>query len=228
MDGRPLPFPLPPGLRAAWLGCLALGVGASMAFALEPDPSRAVHPTSPCGEDVRKLTVSDLEGRSRSPLDLGAEDFGVFVFLSNDCPVANRYAPEIRRIAGKFEGKRVRFWMVHPLESETLESIRAHAKEYELPGTVVHDPGGTLARCLGITVTPEVAVVDRQTTILYRGRIDDRYPALGQQRRRPTRRDLVEALSAVLAGEPVDAPRTKAVGCSLPVNPPAAAAEARP
>ncbi len=169
------------------------------------------------------VTVSDIQGRPVSPLVFDAEKFGVYVFLSNDCPVANRYAPEIRRIARKFEGKGVRFWMVHPLEGETLASIREHAELYELPGTVVRDDGGTLARHMGITVTPEVAVVDQESRILYRGRIDDRYPALGQKRNRPTRRDLNDALAAVLAGEPVAVPRTKAVGCVLPVIEPTAA-----
>jgi hypothetical protein len=52
--------------------------------------------------------------------------------------------------------------------------------------------------------------------LAYRGRIDDLYPELGKKRAAPTKRDLREALAAVLAGKPVPVPRTEAVGCSIP------------
>ncbi|MBL9126313.1 MAG: hypothetical protein JNL97_01640, partial [Verrucomicrobiales bacterium] len=124
--------------------------------------------------------------------------------------------PEIRRIALRYEKLGARFWMVHPLGDETPASIREHAAEYSLPGTIVRDPRRSLARVLGITVTPEVAVVDGRGRLRYRGRIDDRFPALGQKRPRATRHDLTEALDAVLSGKPVTESRTRAVGCILP------------
>jgi hypothetical protein len=52
--------------------------------------------------------------------------------------------------------------------------------------------------------------------VLYRGRIDDRVADFGKRRVEPTRRDLRLALDAILAGKPVPARRTKAVGCYIP------------
>src|SRR5207244_1630362 len=49
----------------------------------------------------------------------------------------------------------------------------------------------------------------------YRGRIDDRYVDLGKRRIEPNRRDLREALTAVLAGQPVKEARTKAIGSPI-------------
>lgn len=162
--------------------------------------------------------VLDLEGRRVQPMVFGGEALQVYVFVSNDCPIANRYAPELRRIATRFASRGVRFWMVHSLADETASAVREHAVSYELPGTVVRDPHQELARGLGITVTPEVAVVDRDLRLRYRGRIDDRFPVLGQKRNQPTRRDLWDALEALLDGEAVPVPRTKAVGCVLPAS----------
>ena len=51
--------------------------------------------------------------------------------------------------------------------------------------------------------------------ILYRGRIDDRYVGLGVERRAPAKRDLEEALTAVIAGKRVEHPTTQAVGCFI-------------
>ena len=81
------------------------------------------------------------------------------------------------------------------------------------------DPRHQLVAATGVTTTPEVAVVTADGRIVYRGRIDDLYADLGKKRRAPGRRDLREALSAVLAGRPVKVPRTEAVGCSIPEPP---------
>ncbi|HUQ87649.1 MAG TPA: hypothetical protein VM096_08830, partial [Vicinamibacterales bacterium] len=66
----------------------------------------------------------------------------------------------------------------------------------------------------GVTVTPEVAVM-RGSTLVYRGRIDDRYVELGRERPKPTRHDLEEALNAAIAGKTIAIRQTRAVGCIL-------------
>jgi hypothetical protein len=50
---------------------------------------------------------------------------------------------------------------------------------------------------------------------MYLGRIDDRFPDLGVRREEPTTHELRDALDAVLAGKPVETPRTLAVGCFI-------------
>ena len=52
-------------------------------------------------------------------------------------------------------------------------------------------------------------------TVLYRGRIDDLYIALGKRRDHVTAHDLRDALDEIVGGRPVGNPRTQAVGCSL-------------
>ena len=48
------------------------------------------------------------------------------------------------------------------------------------------------------------------------GRIDDIYTELGKRRAEPSKRDLRDALTAVLKGQPVAESRTKAIGCFIP------------
>src|SRR5262249_19339099 len=62
--------------------------------------------------------------------------------------------------------------------------------------------------------TPEAFVLDARGEVRYRGRIDDQY-GVGTMRPKPTRRDLAEALTELLAGKPVSKPRTEAVGCRI-------------
>ena len=138
----------------------------------------------------------------------------VLVFTTTDCPIANRYAPEINRLASTFAGK-VRFMLVYPVPTDTDDRIRDHVRKFGYTMAWRRDVDQQLAAEIGIRVTPEVAIQDRNRAVLYRGRIDDRYIAFGVDRPQPTVRDLERSLEAVLAGKPVPVKETQAIGCIL-------------
>ncbi len=77
------------------------------------------------------------------------------------------------------------------------------------------DPKRQLVQKTGATLTPEVAVLSTDGELLYRGRINDRFPRIGIQRDKPTKTELRDALEAILAGKAVTVSRTKAVGCVI-------------
>jgi protein-disulfide isomerase len=138
------------------------------------------------------------------------------LFVGTDCPIANAYAPELARIAKEFAPKGVAFTVAYPLPKLKPEGVVKHAKEFTLPGTVVHDRDLALAKKLGATVTPEAVVLSPSGEVLYRGRIDDRYEKVGGKRReQPTTFDLRAALNAALDGKPAPKPWQPAVGCDI-------------
>ncbi len=143
----------------------------------------------------------------------------VFIFISNDCPVSNRYAPEIRRLHDLFSKQGIVFWLVHADSGESEEAIRTHAKAYDLPKTILLDREQRLVRRLEAKVTPEAVVVAPGGRTVYRGRIDNRYVDFGKARREPTERDLEEVLVAVAAGQPVAKRNAPAIGCYIPSLP---------
>jgi hypothetical protein len=138
----------------------------------------------------------------------------VYIFTTTDCPISNRYAPEIQRLAAMF-GAEAEFTLVYPVPSDSLAKIRAHKKQFGFSLPSIRDSHQALVRKTGVSVTPEVAVM-RGDELLYRGRIDDRYVDFGKDRQTPTRRDLEEALTAAIEGRPVQNKVTKAIGCYLP------------
>jgi hypothetical protein len=142
-----------------------------------------------------------------------APELTVYVFTTTDCPISNRYAPEIQRIAAKF-GSKVKFVLVYPVPTDTPEMIRAHQKKFAYTIESMRDADQKLVKVTGATVTPEVAVM-RGSQLLYRGRIDDRYIEFGKDRPAPTRHDLESALDAAMAGRPIAVKHTQAVGCIL-------------
>jgi len=144
-------------------------------------------------------------------------------FVQRDCPISNRYAPEIRRVCAAYAAGGVRCRLVYVDQQLTDAEARQHAREYghgEYP--VVVDRGARLVRAAGVTITPEVAVFDAKWEVAYRGRIDDSYVSWGTRRRVVGDRTLRNALDALLAGRPAPKPRTQAVGCYI------AGASARP
>lgn len=142
-----------------------------------------------------------------------ADPIRVLVFTSTDCPISNRYAPEIQRLAVTFAAH-VTFVLVYPVSSDSPALIREHRRKYGYTIESIRDTGLQLVEHTGVTVTPEVAVMAGERMV-YRGRIDDRYVELGRERAQPTTHDLEVALAAAVAGKKIATPRTRAVGCFL-------------
>jgi hypothetical protein len=160
-------------------------------------------------------TAFDLAGNAADPLAGDPGTLAVLTFVTPDCPVSNRYAPELGRIAAAHPD--LAWWLVYPDPDVDAAQIEAHRREYALPGTPLRDPEHVLVARAGVVVTPEVAVFRRgdDGSPLYRGRIDDRVPQYGRARPEPTRRDLVLALEAIGRGAAAPEATTVAVGCPI-------------
>ena len=140
----------------------------------------------------------------------------VYLFTSTDCPISNRYAPEVRRLAETFAPRGVAFRLVYPGRGQSADAIRDHLSAFAYAGTVdaFRDDDFALVKFSGATITPEVAVIV-DGKVAYRGRIDDRIVDLGVERPAPTTHDLADALTAILDGRTVPHPVTQAVGCYI-------------
>ncbi len=162
-----------------------------------------------------QLSLLDLQGRQVDPLKQTDAKATVFLFTRTDCPISNRYAPEVLRLHAKFKSDNVRFWLVYPDPDESVKAIREHVKEYGYSFSVLRDPHHRLVKKTQVKVTPEAAVFVPARRMVYRGRIDDRYVDFGKARATPTQNDLEQALQAILEGRPVDRAMTPAVGCFI-------------
>jgi hypothetical protein len=146
---------------------------------------------------------------------LGALALTVLIFVSTDCPVSNRYAPEIKRLYDQFTPQGVRFRLVYPNPLDSAADIDAHISAYAYPPIAERDPDHVLVKRAGATITPEAAVFDKNDRLVYLGRIDDRFVELGRERPAATRHDLQEAISAAIRGKKVTPAKTQAVGCYI-------------
>jgi hypothetical protein len=159
--------------------------------------------------------VFDLDGRAvknLSPKD--NRKATVFVFMSVDCPICNRYAPTLRKLKTEFQ--EARFVLVYPNRDESSEMVRTALREYDLSFEAWRDTKHMLVKAAEARVTSEAAVYVTGKSWVYRGRIDDRYIDWGKQRSEAKVHDLRNVLTALSKGEILALRTTKAIGCSIP------------
>ena len=144
----------------------------------------------------------------------------ILFFITNDCPIANSYAPEIQRICGDYSSRGLTCTLVYSDATLDAATLRKHHQDFGYPESIpgVLDTGHKLAHSTGATITPEAVVLDAHDKVLYRGRIDNFWAALGKPRRQATEHDLRQALDEALAGKPITHPQTPAIGCYIPDN----------
>jgi thiol-disulfide isomerase/thioredoxin len=162
-----------------------------------------------------QFALRDTEGVEHSPHEWTQARAVVLFFVTTDCPLSNGYAPEMNRIEQAYASRGV---LVYAVQGDTTipdEEVRRHAHEYGYRFPALLDPREVLARHTGATVTPEAVVLSPAGTVLYLGRIDNRVEDFGKTRIQATEFDLRDALDAILAGQPVSHPRTRALGCAI-------------
>jgi AhpC/TSA family len=187
-------------------GCRIQALGFALVACLRLGANLLEAPAGPVAPDLSNHPVRPLSDSAK---------VNVFVFARTDCPVTNRYAPELKRVADEFGGRGVRFWLIYPDRSEAAKNIQKHMESYGFPGTPLRDPDRTLERYAEATIAPEAAVFDAAGQLRYHGRIDDRWVAFGKSRQEASRHDLEIAISEVLEGRAVSVAETRAIGCYL-------------
>jgi hypothetical protein len=162
------------------------------------------------------VTVHDIDGIAREPLKVEKGRAEVLFFVTNDCPISNYYAHEIRRICEDYGQRGVGCSLVYTDPTLTDEQARRHAQEYghgSYPKIV--DRTHALVKAAGAAINPTAVLIRPDESIAYRGRIDNSYAAIGKQRRVVTEHDLRDALDEVIAGRPVAKQEAPPIGCYI-------------
>jgi hypothetical protein len=167
----------------------------------------------PAGNLFRVRRVVDVSGKVR---ELGTNTLTkttVLVFLGTECPISQRVIPELNRIAASHKTNAVEFYGVVSSGTMTREKAAAFAGEYAITFPLLVDRELALARWLRPTHVPEAYVLKVDGDVVYHGRINDSYEAVGKPRTVIQHHDLRDAISAVLAGRAPDRFFSRPVGC---------------
>lgn len=134
------------------------------------------------------------------------------VFVTTDCPVAQRFTPELKRIMKDFRSV-TSFKFVYEDTGISVDKVKAHHTEFKIDCPLEVDNKQWLAKQYHVTGVPTV-VVRSGSSMAYKGRIDDSYGS--DFKWHPAKqKDLRNALTALKNGVPVKVKRTKVIGCAL-------------
>ncbi len=196
-----------------WLvALLGLATGftpVSSAVSLAAEPQRVA-----VGGTIANLRFKDIRYVSRSLDDLGAGKAYVLVFTNTTCPVAQKYWPKLKRLDADLRPRGVQFVAVNAAAEDSIVQMAEQAIEFGVDFPSVKDLDGSCAKALGIERTPEVAVLDSQKRLRYRGRIDDQYRVSGS-RADVQHDDLRLAIEAVLEDRDPPTAETTVDGCLI-------------
>ena len=164
----------------------------------------------PIGTKLSDVNFTSLHKDTYTLSTLSQQGPVIFIFLSAECPVAQRYAMRLKRMHKEFTDKHVTIVGVYSNENDSVEEVQEYLKRAEYPFPIVKDVDGSLARNLGATMTPQAHLIDTSGVLRYRGPIDDnRYVT------RVKHTYLRDAIVATLSGKEIQIKETPAFGCTI-------------
>jgi thiol-disulfide isomerase/thioredoxin len=179
----------------------------------------------PLGADAPDFNLPGVDGRKWSLKDFGDSKVLVVVFSCVHCPTAQAYEERLKSIVADYQSRGVAVVAISPNDPRSVRldelgytdlgdsfddmKVRAKQKAFNFPFLYDGD-SEEVSRKYGPLVTPHAFVFDAERKLRYVGRVDDSERESGVKRR-----DLREAIDAVLAGKPVEVAETKVFGCSI-------------
>ena len=147
--------------------------------------------------------------------DRGAAPLTVYIFLSESCPICQSYTLPLKELHKKYKETNVKFVGLFPNYYSEADSIAAFKIRYDIPFDLLVDKNGEQAKRFNATITPQVFVESWEHKVLYSGRIDDSFYAIGKRRKVITSNDLDVALTFILNDKKLRSEKTQAVGCII-------------
>lgn len=143
----------------------------------------------------------------------------VYVFMLDACVICKYYSLTLGELHKEFANEQVSFQGIFPNFSSKPAAIQAFKEKYRIPFELKTDYYRKLTKRFNASVTPEVVVYNHdKDKVLYQGRIDNTYAALGKRRRHTTSSELKDVLEAIRDNKPILVSKTESIGCLINQN----------
>ena len=173
-------------------------------------------PPPELGADCPGFSLLAVDGKTYAREDFAASPVLCVMFICNHCPYVKAVEDRLIRLARELGPRGVQFVGICANDAESypddaFDKLRDRWRDKAYGFPYLYDEAQDVARAFGAVCTPDIFVYGRDRKLAYRGRIDDSW----KDENKVTRRELAEALEAVLAGQPVPAPQRPSMGCSI-------------
>ena len=159
------------------------------------------------------VKMTSIDGATLTLAELKGEKGTLVIFTCNKCPFVEAWQETMVRLGNTYSKQGVGVAFINSndpaVKGDTLENMKALAIKngYQFP--YLRDATSDVARRFGAKKTPDVFLFDAAGKLVYQGAVGDGGTKVGDEIW------LEDALTALLAGEAIAKPQTKAVGCGI-------------
>ena len=170
----------------------------------------------PLGTEAIDFDLSGTDDRNYSLDFFKDKNVLVIIFMCNHCPYVIAVLSRLIAIQNDYADKGVQLVGINPNDTvkypdDSFENMKKIVREKNVPFPYLIDESQDIARKYNAVCTPDIYVYGKERTLLYRGRIDDNW----QEESKITKKDLREALNAIMKGSPVSQNQVPSMGCSI-------------
>lgn len=156
--------------------------------------------------------LEGTDGNKHSYAEFADAKCVVVAFTCNSCPYARDVEGRVIALAKEYASRGVRVVAINVnlVAEDLLPEMQRRAQERSFPFPYLHDPTQQIAKDYGAIKTPEFFVLDGSGKVAYMGALDD-----SPDGKAVTKRHVVEAVEAVLAGKAPTLRETVPIGCRV-------------
>jgi peroxiredoxin len=194
---------------AALTSMLALIAVALVGRSLAEDQSSG----SSIGSKAPDFTLQDQSGKSVSLHDFAGK-IVVLEWTNPECPFVQRHyqAKTMQNLDNQYQPKGVVWLAINSTKDATNDANLQWVTQQNISYPVLNDSSGSTGHAYGATNTPNMFIVGKDGTLLYKGAIDND----PEGDKTSDKVNYVQsALDEILSGKPVSTPETKPYGCGV-------------
>ena len=170
----------------------------------------------PVGTPAADFSLQGIDDRMHSLAEYKDAKVLAVVFTCNHCPYAQAVWPRLIALQAKYAGQSVRFVGINAninpeFPDDSFEKMKEYAGKIGINFPYLQDPTQQTARIYTAQCTPDIYVYDAERKLAYHGRVDDNW----KEPEKVTKRELDEALAALVKGEKPANLQYPSMGCSI-------------
>jgi peroxiredoxin len=170
------------------------------------------------GEKAPAFDLPGVDGKAHSLDALKGAKATIVVFSCNHCPYVVLNEDRLIAVARDYAAKGVALAAINSNDAanypeDSFPEMKKRAAEKNFPFPYLRDESQDVARAYGAARTPHIFVLDKDLRLAYTGAVDD--DSNFQTRKKVEKPYLRDALDDLIAGRPVRAPETHAIGCTI-------------
>jgi peroxiredoxin len=165
------------------------------------------------GAKASDFTLQNYDGKNISLHDYTGK-IVILEWVNSECPYVQRHyqAKTMQKLADQYKNDSVVWLSINSSNFITNEANKKWAADQSIGYPVLNDASGAVGKSYHATNTPQMFIISKDGTLLYKGAIDnDSEGTRGKDRVNYVQK----AMGEILSGKTVGEPETKPYGCSV-------------